>query len=118
MMTETEWSDGCDPEYGMDSRLQAMVVNTLHDSDLTVDRALYAQSESVMVEVRLGGGVTATSDRRQPRRLLRDITDRVKLERQLANLELSVEMLSAASNVTRLVREADPLSGVLDRLVS
>jgi PAS domain S-box-containing protein len=83
-----------------------------------VTTTLQGASGPRTVEIRLGGTVDETGTKREIRWLLRDVTERQKLEHMVATLELSVELMSGSTSVTRLVKEADPLTGVLDRLVA
>lgn len=72
----------------------------------------------VWVEIRVGGYFDPVADRHRLRWLLRDVSRRMKLERELSELQVSVELLSALAEVNRLVEaEEDTLASVLGRLV-
>jgi PAS domain S-box-containing protein len=104
------------PDARRDVRRLLRVVSETRVEQTTT--TLETASGPMTVEIRLGGTVDTTGTKREIRWLIRDITEREKLEHQVAALELGIELLSAATSITRLAKGADPLSGVLDRLVA
>jgi len=71
----------------------------------------------VWVEMRIGGHYDPVENTHRIRWLLRDVTDRIKLEQELSDLHVSVDLRSALSEVNRLIEsERNALSSLLARL--
>ncbi len=68
-------------------------------------------------EMRIGGHHDPVTGTPRVRWLIRDVDERMKLERRLTQLHVSVDLLTALSEVNRLVEDDDMLTSVLRQLV-
>lgn len=98
------------------SRLTALL-DSGAPQDLTV-RIDPRHGAALWTDIRAASHYDPVAGTTRVRWLIRDITERVKLEQELSELHVSVDLLSALSEVNRLVEgEDDTLSSVLHRLV-
>ena len=75
-------------------------------------------AEPLWVEMRIGGHYDPVEDTHRIRWLIRDVSERMKLLQELSELHVSVDLLTALSEVNRLIEgEEDALSSLLVRLV-